>query len=154
MKYYKMNHEVTKDDIQKFNFNNPKIGVIAYIENNEGKILLQQRGEKSRDEIGKFACVGGSLEISDKSYKEAIIREIKEEMGNDVVIEFFRTSDILHINNNDDDFLFLIFKCKYIKGKINIMEPKKCIGYKFFEYDEAINSDMVSEGCKFILKSI
>ena len=36
----------------------------------------------------------------------------------------------------------------------NIMEPEKCMGYKFFSYKEAINSNLVSEGCKFLIRSI
>ncbi len=154
MNYYKMNHDVTEEDINNLDYENKKVGVIIHIENNDGKMLLQQRGEKARDENGKFEYVGGGVETTDNSYKEAMIREIKEEMGEDIKIEFFGTSDILHINKNDINYLFVIFKGKYINGKINVMEPEKCIGYRFFEYDEAINSEIVSEGCKFIMKSI
>ena len=149
-----MNHEVTEEDINNLDYENKIVGVIIHIENNDGKMLLQQRGEKARDENGKFEFVGGQVEITDKNYKDAIIREIREEMGNDVIIDFFGTSDILHINKNNINYLFVIFKGKYKKGKISIMEPEKCIGYRFFEYDEAINSDLVTEGCKFIMKSI
>mgnify|MGYP006072336533 FL=1 len=38
MKFYKMNHEVTNADLQKFNFENQRIGVIVHIEDNNGKI--------------------------------------------------------------------------------------------------------------------
>ena len=83
MKFYKMNHEVTNADLQKFNFKNQRIGVIVHIEDNNGKILLQQRGVKSRDENGLYEDVGGSVENSDQNFKSAIIREMKEEMGLD-----------------------------------------------------------------------
>ena len=138
MKFYKMNHEVTNADLQKFNFENQRIGVIVHIEDNNGKILLQQRGVKSRDE----------------NFKSAIIREMKEEMGNDARIELSDSTDIYHICKNNTNWLFVIFKGKYIDGDINIMEPEKCMGYKFFSYEEAINSNLVSEGCKFLIKSI
>ncbi len=154
MKFYKMNHEVTNADLQKFNFENQRIGVIVHIEDNNGKVLLQQRGVKSRDENGLYEDVGGSVENSDENFKSAIIREMKEEMGNDARIELSDSTDIYHICKNNTNWLFVIFNGKYIDGDINIMEPEKCMGYKFFSYEEAINSNLVSEGCKFLIKSI
>ena len=145
MEFYKMNHEVTKEDLQRFNFQNQKIEVIIHIEDNNGKILLQQRGIKSRDENGLYEYVGGSVENSDLDFKSAIVREIKEKMGNDVLIDFSDSTDIYHLCKNNTNWLFVIFKGKYIDGNINIMEPEKCIGYKFFSYEEAINSNLVSE---------
>ena len=34
------------------------------------------------------------------------------------------------------------------------MEPDKCVGYKFFKYDEAIKSDLVTDSCKYLIKQI
>lgn len=34
------------------------------------------------------------------------------------------------------------------------MEPDKCLGYKFFTYKEVLNSDLVTESCKYLTKSI
>ena len=97
MKFYKMNHEVTNADLQKFNFENQRIGVIVHIEDNNGKILLQQRGVKSRDENGLYEDVGGSVENSDENFKSAIIREMKEEMGNNARIELSDSTDISYM---------------------------------------------------------
>lgn len=154
MKFYKLNHSVNSEDIQKFNFDNQRIGVIAHIEDKNGKILLQQRGLKSRDENGLYEDVGGSVENSDVDFKSAIIREMQEEMGNDANIKIFDSTNIYHCYKNNTNWIFVIFKGQYINGNINIMEPEKCLGYKFFTYDEAINSDLVSESCKFLIKAI
>lgn len=154
MKFYKLNHSVNSEDIQKFNFDNQRIGVIAHIEDKNGKILLQQRGLKSRDENGLYEDVGGSVENSDVDFKSAIIREMQEEMGNDANIKLFDSTNIYHCYKNNTNWIFVIFKGQYINGNINIMEPEKCLGYKFFTYDEAINSDLVSESCKFLIKAI
>ena len=154
MRLYKMDHEVSNLDLQKFNFENQRLGVIVHIEDEKGKILLQQRGVKSRDENGLYEDVGGSIESSDINFKSAIIREMKEEMGNEVKIELSDSTDIYHLCKNNTNWVFVIFKGKYMGGNINIMEPEKCMGYKFFSYDEAINSDLVSEGCKFLIKAI
>ena len=154
MKFYKMNHSVNSEDIQKFNFENQRIGVIVHIEDNNGKILLQQRGVKSRDENGLFEDVGGSVENSDIDFKSAIIREMQEEMGNDANIKLSDSTGIYHWFKNNINWIFVIFEGEYIEGNINIMEPEKCMGYKFFTYDEAINSNLVSESCKFLIKAI
>ena len=154
MKFYKMNHSVNSEDIQKFNFENQRIGVIVHIEDNNGKILLQQRGVKSRDENGLFEDVGGSVENSDIDFKSAIIREMQEDMGNDANINDSDSTGIYHCFKNNINWIFVIFEGEYIEGNINIMEPEKCMGYKFFTYDEAINSNLVSESCKFLIKAI
>lgn len=154
MKFYKIEHTVNSNDIKKFNFDNQRIGVIAHIEDKNGKILLQQREIKSRDENGLYEDVGGSVENSDVDFKSAIIREMQEEMGNDANIKLFDSTSIYHCYKKNTNWIFVIFKGEYIDGNINIMEPEKCLGYKFFTYDEAINSDLVSESCKFLIKAM
>ena len=34
------------------------------------------------------------------------------------------------------------------------MEPEKCMGYKFFTYEEAVNSNLVSKSCRFLINAI
>lgn len=155
MTFYLIDHEATFDDVEKFEYPNRKIGVIAHIENGKGGILLQQRGIKSRDENGLYEDIGGKVDSSDFSFKEAIIREIKEEAGDDIKLEFNGNSiGIYHCLKNNVNWIFVIYSFKYINGNIMIMEPDKCLGYKFFNYKEAINSDLVTESCKFLIKSI
>jgi len=154
MKYYKMNHKINSEDVQKFNFENQRIGVIVHIEDNDGKILLQQRGVKSQDENGLYESVGGSVENSDEDFKSAIIREMTEEMGNESNIKSLKYAGIYQCDKHDTNWIFVVFEGKYIDGNIKIMEPEKCMGYKFFSYEEAISSDLVSDSCKFLIKSI
>ena len=154
MNFYKLNHEATIEDINKFQYNNQKIGVIIHIENNEGKILLQQRGVKSRDENGLFEDVGGKFDDTDATFKSAIIRELKEEIGSDAIIDISNSIGIYHCYKNDINWIFIIYLGKYIQGKIKIMEPEKCQGYQFFTYEDAITSELVTESCKFLIRSI
>ena len=65
MNFYLLNHEAAYEDIRKFNLPNQKVGVIAHIENSKGEILLQQRGEKSRDENGLYEDIGGKVDKED-----------------------------------------------------------------------------------------
>lgn len=154
MEYYKIDHKIEKADLDKFQYSNRKIGVIAHIMDESGRILLQQRGKKSRDENGLYEDVGGKLEESDLDFKAAIIREMKEEMGTEVNVEFEEAIGFFHVEKNDINWVFIIFYVKYIDGKIKIMEPDKCMGYKFFDYEEVLESDLVSESCKYLTKSI
>ena len=154
MHFYLLDHEATFEDLKKFNFPNQKIGVIAHIENSEGKILLQQRGEKSRDENGLFEDIGGKVDPEDISFKSAIIREIKEEAGEELNLEFSDSIGIYHCFKNDTNWIFVIYFAKYIDGNIKVMEPTKCMSYHFFKYKEAIKSDEITAGCKYLIKAI
>ena len=122
MNFYKLNHEATIEDINKFQYNNQKIGVIIHIENNEGKILLQQRGVKSRDENGLIEDVGGKFDDTDATFKSAIIRELKEEIGSDAIIDISNSIGIYHCYKNDINWIFIIYLGKYIQGKIKIIK--------------------------------
>lgn len=154
MIFYPIDHEATFEDIKKFDYPNQKMGVIAHIENNKGEILLQQRGVKSRDENGLYEDIGGKVDSGDVSFKSAIIREIKEEAGEDVHLEFSNSIGIYHCFKNNIHWIFVIYFVKYISGNIKIMEPDKCMGYHFFSYNEIITSNLVTESCKFLCKSI
>ena len=145
MKFWLLNHEATIEDLNKFKFSNKKIGVIAHIENNNGEILLQQRGIKSRDENGLYEYIGGKVDPEDSSFKDAIIREIKEEAGSDLKLEVSDSKGIYHCCKNNVNWIFVIYIVKYIEGEIKIMEPDKCQGYKFCKIDDALNSVNMSE---------
>lgn len=154
MNYYKMNHKIEKRDLEQFQYPNRKIGVIAHIVDESGRILLQQRGKKSRDENGLYEDVGGRVEEFDADFQSAIHREIEEEMGTEAIIELEDPIGIYHVEKNDINWVFIIFYAKYVGGEIKIMEPDKCIGYKFFDYEEVLESNLVSESCKYLVKSI
>lgn len=139
-------------DLEKYNYSNYKIGVIAHIIDKDGNILLQQRGVKSRDENGLYEDVGGKVDKDDTDYKSAIEREIKEEMGDDVNIKLTNPVGVWYVPKKDTNWLFIVFKGTYLDGNIKIMEPDKCMGYKFFTYDEAVESNMLSESCNFLVK--
>lgn len=149
MEFYEVDGIV---DLEKYNYSNYKVGVIAHIIDKDGNILLQQRGVKSRDENGLYEDVGGKVDKDDTDYKFAIEREIKEEMGDDVNIKLTNPVGVWYVPKKDTNWLFIVFKGTYLDGNIKIMEPDKCMGYKFFTYDEAVESNMLSESCNFLVK--
>lgn len=154
MTFYPIDHEATFADVKKFEYPNQKIGVIAHIENNKGEILLQQRGIKSRDENGLYEDIGGKVDLTDTTFKGAIIREIKEEAGEDINLKFSNSIGIYHCHKNNINWIFVIYFVKYINGDIKIMEPDKCMGYRFFSYIDALTSNEVTESCKCLIKNI
>lgn len=154
MDYYSFDHKIEKDDLEDFQYPNRKIGVIVHIVDETSKILLQQRGVKSRDENGLYEDVGGRVEETDLDYNFAIIREMREEMGDEAQFQLSDSIGIYHLEKKNINWVFVIFYAKYLGGKIKIMEPDKCTDYKFFDYNEVIDSDLVSEGCKYLTRCI
>ena len=74
----------TKEELERY-LSDKKIdlpsyrpAVIALILDNDGNILLQRRGPKSRDEFGMLEDIGGAVEESDLNFRKAMEREIFE----------------------------------------------------------------------------
>lgn len=153
MEYFKLKEE-NEVDLTNFQYPNQKIGVIIEIQDKSGKILLQQRGPKARDEQGLFEDVGGQIEESDKDFYAAIKREMTEEMGTDVMIENLKIEGLAHFKKREINWLFVIFTGIYKSGKIKVMEQDKCLGYRFFTTEEALNSDIVTKECQFLIKKL
>lgn len=154
MKFHEINDNITFKDLDKYGYTNYKVGVIVHITDNKDRILLQQRGAKSRDENGLYEDVGGKVDKDDIDFRYAIEREIKEEMGEDVNINISNPIGVWFVPKKDTNWLFIVFKGLYLNGDIKIMEPDKCMGYKFFTYEEAISSNMLSESCNFLVKTM
>lgn len=86
--------------------------VVCYIENSEGKFLIQKT---SKEKGGKYSSTGGHVK-SGQSLIEAMICEIKEEIGVDVKEEELKYIT-KYIKNNE-----VIFNLYYIRKEINIEE--------------------------------
>ena len=85
------------------------ITVVVFIQNDDGKFLIQKRVKKKD---GKWATTGGHP-VSGESSKQGILTEIKEELGIDIQndnIELFKTI------KTEDDFVDLY----YLKENIDI----------------------------------
>src|SRR5690348_7509587 len=69
------------------------VGVGAAIFNKEGKLLITLRGKKAKNERGKWEIPGGSVEWGE-TFAQAIVREIKEELGIEIeVLELLNLAD-------------------------------------------------------------
>lgn len=138
----------TKEQLNQFIKNqeievpaNYRIGVISILEDENGRMLLQRRGPKSRDEQGLLEEIGGGVEETDKTFRDAINREITEEVGTEAKIyidEFvggFLETKMDTRKNQVVNWLFLVYKGYYLGGNLQIAEKEKCLGYEFYTYD-------------------
>ena len=154
MDFWTLNHEATFKDIKDFNYANQKLAVVIHIQNDEGKILLQQRGEKSNGDRGLYEDIGGKLEEYDATFKDAIKRELEEEVGRDIKLNISDSIGIFRSFKDNVNWIFIVYFGQYLSGEFKIMEKEKCLGYKFFTYEELMNCNLVSDSCKFLTKSI
>jgi nucleoside triphosphatase len=97
-------------------FHEPTVG--ALIVNNEGKILLT----KSHKWFDKFTLPGGHIEVGE-TMKEAVIREVKEEVGLDVeVAEMLLTQEAIFAEEfwKKKHFIFFDFLCKSKEQQVKL----------------------------------
>lgn len=110
-------------------------GSAVYIFDAEGRVLLTQRGPKARHEQYKWEGPGGAAEDGE-SYEEAARRELKEELGVDVVLLGILARFEEIIDSNGDTWEAVIFKGE-ITTPPSIQEPDKCVGFGWFTLQEA-----------------
>ena len=95
-----------------------KIGVKGIIKRANGDILIIKRSENDEYYPGIWETVGGGMD-NESTPQEALIREIKEEVGIDVKIgEPFNVFPI--IKDNGEKKIGITFLCEYLSGEINL----------------------------------
>jgi len=127
---------------KQFNINNTKKGVDyigvgcgAMIFNGEGKLFLAKRGNKDKNEFGKWEFPGGGVEFGEKC-EDALKREIKEEFGIDIkVLELLEVSDHI-IPEENQHWVAPSYVARLSSGEAKIMEPEKCDDLAWFPIDE------------------
>ena len=132
-----------------------RCAVIALMLDKSGRILLQRRGPKSRDEVGMLEDIGGAVENSDVTFRDAMNREIFEEVGSEIkytIDELLGASLITKYDSRSDsdvNWLFLLYKCTYIDGEIKCNEEGKALGYEWYKYDEFPKDEIASSTLSF-----
>jgi len=128
------------------------LGVGAIIINDKGKILLMKRKDtidKDRSTTGMWSAPGGEVEFGEK-VEDAVIREVKEEIGVDaeIVKNIGYTDQIL--KNPRLHWHGVEFLCKIKNGIPKIMEADK------FEKIEWFNPKKIPEntGIAHVIKPL
>lgn len=100
----------------------------------EGKILLSMRKNTGYAD-GMYSLVGGHVE-SNETIKEALIREVKEEIG---VVLLDSEIELIHVmhrkkeNVNDEDRVEFYFKSITQINNIHNMENEYCAKLEWFD---------------------
>lgn len=131
------------------------VGIGAIIVNNEGKMLMAKRGQKAKNERGKWEFPGGSVEFGD-TMAQTIIREMKEELNIKIKV-LKHLSPIDHIIPEEKQhWVTSTFISKIVEGEPQIMEPEKCDEIRWFTLEEIENLrlSIATEGSVKQLKKI
>ena len=94
------------------------------------KILLSRRFNTSWED-GKYSVVAGHLD-GNETFREAMIREAKEEAGIDIELEDLKIVHVMHRKSVDERIDFFLAARKW-RGEPRIMEPNKCDDMGWFE---------------------
>lgn len=117
------------------------VGVGAAIFNEEGKLFITLRGEKAKNERGKWEIPGGGVEFGE-TLEQALQREMMEEYGVEIeIIELLGVFDHI-IPEDKQHWVSSTFICKITKGVPRIMEPEKCADMGWFTLEEASKLDL------------
>ncbi len=113
------------------------IPAVYLILKKDGKILLSRR-YNTEHEDGNYSLVAGHLE-GDESFRQAMIREAKEEADITLNANNLKVIHITHKKKEpggDSERVDIFLKTDKWKGKIKNMEPNKCDDLKWFLIDD------------------
>ena len=94
---------------------NVRITTIVFF---EGKLVIVKHENKK---FGDYYLLPGGGWEHEESIEECVIREVKEETGLDVKIDYLAYYKSVY--TDDDDTLDLIFKCSLVSGKLENLDP-------------------------------
>lgn len=111
--------------------------VDAIIVNPDDELLLLQRAGYIKPFGGKWGFVGGSIDNKDKSPKDALIREIKEETGieltfneNHAIKQLYKKN---HLNNDGEVISDTEYFIVELESKPEVKLSREHSRYKWFD---------------------
>ncbi len=111
--------------------NRPKVGVGVVIMK-DGKVLLGKR--KNAHGEGSWCFAGGHLEYGE-SWEECARREALEETGLTIKNVRFGTITNDIFEKEQKHYITLYMLCEPDVGQVTVMEPEKCEGWEWFDWD-------------------
>ncbi|MCH5167218.1 MAG: NUDIX hydrolase [Erysipelotrichales bacterium] len=117
-------------------FGKIKVCVVCFIFDKNGYVILNRRGPGARDEIGKLQAIGGSVNNSDANFREAMVREIREEAGVNAHVELGEflgaqlNPAIDSMSKELINWIILGYKGNLVEGDVENMEPDRCSGFE------------------------
>lgn len=125
---------------EAYNTEGYRIALEAHIFDARGRVLLQERGIKCRDEVGKLEGVGGELRNKEDLH-EALTEKIHRELGNSVVVQIDHLLEVRPVrfienNKGPQDWFIVSYLCKLIEGVPESPDPGIVAALRFFTLDE------------------
>lgn len=115
--------------------------VYLVIKNERNEVLLQRR-QGTKLWPGFLALPAGHVDEGENAY-EAVIREAKEELGIDIVLDSI--TDVFVVNRRNKSLMpyyDVYFELSEYNGKIQIMEPEKCSELTWYDINN-LPEDMI-----------
>ena len=109
--------------------------VSAWIMNNEGKILLQQRSFTKKKNPGKWAKTGGHVE-SNETEEYAIKREVFEEIGIKLKDNQIKNIEIFKSKSKENYYTYGYIIFTNLKENEFILQKEEVEKVKYFEIEE------------------
>jgi 8-oxo-dGTP pyrophosphatase MutT (NUDIX family) len=128
------------------------IAVVYFCHDGDGNVLLAQRSQQARDEIGRWDIGGGAVEFGE-NVEETVRKEIQEEYSTDVKeIEFLGFRDVHRTHEGiETHWIALDFKVLVDRKMAAIGEPHKFDDLGWFTLD-ALPSPVHSQLPTFLEK--
>lgn len=136
-----------------------EVAVILCAFDKNNKIIFQRRGPGCRDERLKLETIGGRVKEQDINFRNALNREIIEEVGEEANIEIEEfitaTYGVTFDNrcNKEQEWVYLVYKGCLKSGELKIEEPDKCLGYERYKIGE-VDENELSSGAREIYKIV
>lgn len=111
--------------------NRPKVG-LGVIVIKDGKVLLGKR--KNAHGEGTWCFPGGHLEFGE-SWEACARREVAEEAGINIKDLKFLTATNDIFEQEEKHYITIIMISQYDSGEVKIMEPEKCEGWEWFDWE-------------------
>ena len=120
----------------KKGFDYTGVSAIFIIHDGAGKYLFHKRGEKCRDEQGRWDCGGGGVEFGEK-VEDVLRREIKEEFCCDILNSQFMGFRDVHreVNGKPTHWVALDYKVQVDPNAVKNGEPHKIDEIGWFSLD-------------------
>lgn len=100
----------------------------------DGQVLLSQRLNTGHKD-GEYSLPAGHVD-ADELPKEALVREVKEEIGVDINIDSLKfVQTYWHDIKGKTDYINVFFTTSEWSGEVKNCEPKKCSDLSWFPVD-------------------
>jgi mutator protein MutT len=106
------------------------VAVFGILQRND-QVLLGRRFQTGHED-GNYGLPSGHID-GDESLSQALIRELKEEIGVKVNANDLEFRLLSHRNGSDKEYIDVFFRVKNWNGEPRIMEPDKCDDLSWFD---------------------